>query len=104
MPICKEDSGDTTCFQQDNTHAVRKLKMTLAGEELVHDFAPKYLGVILDRSLRYRKYTENVREEVTPRCKVISKRAGSDTGVPLLLYAAHRLSLSYIQSQNSVCQ
>ena len=34
--------------------------MTLAGEEFVHDFAPMYLGVTIDRSLTYREYTDNV--------------------------------------------
>ena len=40
-----------TCFHLDNKQAARKLKVSLAGEVLVHDFAPKYLGVTLDRSL-----------------------------------------------------
>ena len=44
-----------TCFHLDNKQAARKLKVTLAGEVLVHDFAPKYLGVTLDRSLTYKK-------------------------------------------------
>ena len=34
-----------TCFHLDNKQAARKLKVTLAGDVLVHDFAPKYLGV-----------------------------------------------------------
>ena len=44
-----------TCFHLDNKQAARKLKVTLAGDVLVHDFAPKYLGVTLDRSLTYKK-------------------------------------------------
>ena len=31
------------------------LKVTLAGDVFVHDFAPKYLGLTLDRSLTYKK-------------------------------------------------
>ena len=30
-----------TCFHLDNKQAARKLKVTLAGQVLVHDFAPK---------------------------------------------------------------
>ena len=44
-----------TYFHIDNKQAVGKLKVTLAGDVLVHDFAPKYLGVTLDRSLTYKK-------------------------------------------------
>ena len=54
--------------------------MTLAGDVLVHDFAIKYLGVTLDRSLTYKKHTENVRDKVKSRCNIISKLAGTDWG------------------------
>ena len=57
----------TTCFHLDKKQAARKLKVTLALEVLVHDFAPKYLGVTLGRSLTYRKRTENVRDKVKSR-------------------------------------
>ena len=71
-----------TCFHLDNKQAAIKLKVTLAGEELVHDVAPKYLGVTLDRSLTYRKDTENVRDKVKSRCNIISMLAGTDWGAP----------------------
>ena len=71
-----------TCFHLDNKQAARKLKVTLAGDVLVHDFAPKYLGVTLDRSLTYKKHTENVRDKVKSRCNIISKLAGTDWGAP----------------------
>ena len=62
-----------TSFHVDNKQAAIKLKVTLAGEVLVHDFAPKYLSVTLDRSLTYRKHTENVRDKVKSSCNIFSK-------------------------------
>ena len=45
-----------TCYHLGNKQAARKLKVTPAGEVLVHDFASKYLVVTLDRSVTYRNH------------------------------------------------
>ena len=70
-----------TCFHLDNKQAARKPKVTLAGDVLVHDFAPKYLG---DRSL-----TENLQT----MCAIKLSHAATSsanwqelTGVHQLLY------------------
>ena len=89
-----------TCFYLDNKHAARKLKVTLAGEVLVHDFAPKYLGITLDRSLTYRKHKENVRDKVKSRSKlagtdIISKLAGTDWGAPAHVLRTSAIALVY---------
>ena len=92
-----------TCFHIDNKQAARKLKVTLAGNVLVHDFAPKYLGQTLDRSLTYK--------DIQKMCAIKLSHAATSsanwqelTGVHQLLYFAHLLLLWYIQSQNIVCQ
>ena len=84
-----------TCFHLDNKQAARKLKVTLAGDVLVHDFALKYLGVTLDRSLTYRKHTDNVRDEVKSRCNIISKLAGTDWGAPAPVLRTSAIALIY---------
>ena len=84
-----------TCFHLDNKQAARKLKVTLAGDVLVHDFAPKYLGVTLDRSLTYKKHTDNVRDKVKSRCNIISKLAGSDWGAPAPVLRTSAIALVY---------
>ena len=84
-----------TCFHLDNKQAARKLKVTLAGEVLVHDFAPTYLGVTLDRSLTYRKHTENVRDKVKSRWNIISKLAGTDWGAPAPVLRTSAIALVY---------
>ena len=85
-----------TYFHLDNKQAARKLKVTLGVDVLVYDFAPKYLGVILDRSITYRKHTENMRDQVKSRCSIISKLAGTDWGAlcPVLRTSAFVLVYS----------
>ena len=84
-----------TCFHLDNKHAARKLKVTLAGDVLVHDFAPKYLSVTLGRSLTYKKHTENVRDKVKSRCNIISKLAGTGWGAPAPVLRTSAIALVY---------
>ncbi len=84
-----------TCFHLDNKHAARKLKVTLAGDELVHDFAPNYLGVTLDRSFTYRKHTENMRDKIKSRYNIVSKLAGTDWGAPAPVLRTSALALVY---------
>ena len=62
---------------------------------LVHDFAPKYLGVTLDRSLTYRKRIENVRDKVKSRCNIISKLAGTDWGASAPVLRTSAIALVY---------
>ena len=85
-----------TCFHLGNKQAARKLKVTLAADVLVHDFAPKYLGMTLDRSLTYKKkHTENVRNKVKSRCNIISKLAGTDWGAPAPVLRTSAIALVY---------
>ena len=84
-----------TCFHLDNKQAARKLKVTLAGDVLVHDFASKYLGMTVDRSLTYKNHTENVRDKVKSHCNIISKLAGTDWGAPAPVLRTSVIALVY---------
>ena len=55
----------------------------------------KYLGVTLDRSLTYKKHTENVRDKVKSRCNIISKLAGTDWGAPAPVLRTSAIALVY---------
>ena len=85
----------TTCFHLDNKQAATKLKVTLTGQVFVHDFAPKYLGLILDRSPTYRKHTENGRDKVKSRCNIISELTGTDWGAPAPVLRTSAIALVY---------
>ena len=52
-------------------------------------------GVTLDRSLTYRKHTENVRDKVKSRCNIISKRTGTDWGAPAPVLRTSAIALVY---------
>ena len=84
-----------TCFHLGNKQAARKLKVTLAGEVLVHEFAPKYLGVTLSSIVTYKKHTENVRDKVKSRCNIIGKLAGTAWGAPAPVLRTSAIALVY---------
>ena len=84
-----------TCFHIDNKQAARKLKVALARDVLVHVFAQNHIGVTLDRSLTYKKHTENVREKVKSRCNIISKLAGTDWRAPAPVLRTSAIAVVY---------
>ena len=49
----------------------------------------------LDRSLTYKKHTENVRDKVKSRCIIISKLAGTDWGAPAPVLRTSAIALVY---------
>ena len=65
-----------------------------------YGFASKYLGVTLDRSLTYRKHTENVRDKVKSRCNIISKLAGTDWGAPTPVLRTSAIALAFSVAYN----
>ena len=84
-----------TFLHLDNKQAARKLKVTLAGEVLVHDIASKYLGVTLDRLLTYRKHIKNVHDKVKSPCNIISTLAGTDWGALAPVLRPSAIALVY---------
>ena len=83
-------------YADDRTLATQSKTFShLAGDVLVHDFAPKYLGVTLDRSLTCKKHTENVRDKVKSRCNIISKLAGTDRVAPAPVLRTSAIALVY---------
>ena len=61
----------------------------------MHDFAPKYIGVTLDRSLTYKTHTEHVSDNVKSRCNIFGKLAGTDWGAPAAVLRTSTIALVY---------
>jgi len=54
-------------FHLNNKEAKRELNVNHNNETLSFCSEPKYLGVMLDRSLTYRPYLESLRKKLTSR-------------------------------------
>ena len=67
-------------FHLNNKEAERKLQFIFKGEELRHNFKPKYLGIILDRSLTFKSHIDTLSMKLRTRLNVIRVLAGTDWG------------------------
>ena len=63
-----------------NKEAKKELLVSVDNNRLEHQFAPKYLGVRLDRTLSYKQHLEEVRAKVTSRVSLIRRLAGTTWG------------------------
>lgn len=85
-----------TAFHLNTRLADKKLNVTWEGQALEHTDKPKYLGVVLDRSLTYKYHCQNTRQKVTSRNNLLKKLAGSKWGANpnVLRTTAEALSFS----------
>jgi len=67
-------------FHLNNREANRHLKIRFNGKRIKHDKNPKYLGVILDRSLTYRPHLTSTKKKLKSRINIVQKLAGSSWG------------------------
>ncbi|KAI5735344.1 hypothetical protein M8J77_017170 [Diaphorina citri] len=79
-----------------HTDAKRELKIAWSGQQLTHNFSPKYLGVTLDRTLTFKQHCQNTKMKVSARNNIMRKLTGSTWGTQphLLRTSAIALSLS----------
>ena len=62
----------------NNKEADIKLKVVFNGTELYHNFKPKYLGVVVDRSLTFKNHLEQLSDKKRTRVNLIQMLAGTD--------------------------
>ena len=67
-------------FHLNNQQASRQLKLRMNGCRIKHEKWPRYLGVILDRSLTYCPHLTDAEKWLKPRINLVQKLAGSNWG------------------------
>lgn len=82
-------------FHLNNREAARELTVTVDNTTLPTDRNPKYLGVILDRQLTYRKHLEGSANKIAKRNCLIRKLANSSWGASQQVLRTSALALCY---------
>lgn len=78
--IMNPSKTEVCAFHLNNKEADKKLKVVFNGIELFHNFKPKYLGVVLDRSLTFKNHLEQLSQKLRTRVNLIQMLAGSEWG------------------------
>jgi len=67
----------SAAFHLNNKDAKLELKVNFNNETLPFCSEPKYPGVTLDMSFRYRRHLESLRKKLTSRVALLKRLAGS---------------------------
>jgi len=71
------------------------MEVSFQNQILKHNFKPKYLGVILDRSLTYKEHLEKLSMKLRTRLNIIRMLAGTEWGASPDTLRISTLSLMY---------
>jgi hypothetical protein len=82
-------------FHLGNRDANKKLQIQFDNTEITHVDHPKYLGVILDRSLTFKPHLEKTALKVSARVNIIRKLAGTNWGSSVDTLRKASLALVY---------
>lgn len=67
-------------FYLNNTEPRKDLKVMFKGEQMKCNFTPKYLGIILDRTLTFNEHHDRTGKKVRFRVNLIQKLTGTGWG------------------------
>ncbi|KAI5720173.1 hypothetical protein M8J77_002972 [Diaphorina citri] len=86
---------EVSCFHLANALANTKLRVSFENHLLVHNPNPKYLGVILDRTLSYKEHLSRSAKKLRTRNNIIQKLCGSTWGSSATVLRISALALVY---------
>ncbi|KAI5696758.1 hypothetical protein M8J76_012403 [Diaphorina citri] len=86
---------EVCCFHLYNHEADRKLSITVGDRELDHNFHPKYLGVVLDRSLTFKEHLNKTALKLQTRNNLIQKLTNTSWGAHADVLRTSALALVY---------
>ncbi|XP_063540310.1 uncharacterized protein LOC134749322 [Cydia strobilella] len=84
-----------TCFHLHNKLANYELNVHWQGKRLTHNFAPKYLGVTLDRSLTFKEHLTKLGRKLQTRNNILNKLASTSWGANADCLRTSALALVY---------
>lgn len=68
---------EVSCFHLNNRMANYQLKINFEGRLLNHNMHPKYLGVILDRTLSFKEHLMKTAAKLRTRNNILQKLCGT---------------------------
>ena len=85
----------SSVFHLANRLANREINIFLDGTKLSHDPTPKYLGVILDRSLTFHQHIKTVAAKTQSRVNLLRRLAGTRWGASYNTLHTSSIALAY---------
>ena len=82
-------------FHLNNKKASQEININFGGQEIRNTKHPKYLGVVLDKTLTYREHLTRLSAKVKTRQSIISKLSSSTWGADANTLRISTLSLVY---------
>lgn len=87
------------CYHLNHREANRQLQVEMNDTLLTHEAEPRYLGVILDRTLTYKQHLTNLSAKIRTRNNLIQKLANTSWGAQANCLRTSSLALVYSSAE-----